>query len=209
MHKLFFGVCLLLSTSAFGQEYNHVMVFLNSKFDKEEIPVAEEEALQKAHRANIGQLVDEGKMIVAGPFEGGGGIFIMTTGNLSQAHGWLATDPAVKANRWDIELFPVRFTIGGGPCLAAEPIAMGSFSFVRVNYINDIANYKMNDMDGDIWSTILNKESILLAGNFPKRDGGIIVYRGEKNASWFGDNQSEQVSLTHKVLWVAKGSFCE
>jgi uncharacterized protein YciI len=208
MHRLFLNALILISMEAFGQEYNHVFVFLNSKFDKEEISVAEEEVLQKAHRANIGRLVDEGKMIVAGPFEGGGGLFIMTTGVLSQARGWLATDPAVKANRWDIELFPVRFIIGG-PCLAAEPIAMASYKFARVNYINEIASYKMNEAEGDIWDSILNREKILLAGSFPLRDGGIIVYQDDENSSWFGENQNEQVSLTQKTLWVAKGSFCE
>jgi uncharacterized protein YciI len=208
MPRLFLSALILLSIEAFGQEYNHVFVFLNSKFDKEEISVVEEEVLQKAHRANIGRLVDEGKMIVAGPFEGGGGIFIMTTGDLSQARAWLATDPAVKANRWNIELFPIRFTIGG-PCLAAEPIAMASYNFVRINFINEIASYKMNEAEGDIWDTILNREQILVAGSFPQRDGGIIVYQGNENSSWFGDSQNEQVNLAQKTLWVAKGSFCE
>jgi len=208
MHRLILSALIFLSVPAVGQEYSHVFVFLNSKFDKEEISATEEEVLQKAHRANIGRLVDEGKMIVAGPFEGGGGVFIMTTGDLAEARGWLATDPAVKANRWDIELYPIRFMIGG-PCLASEPIEMGSYNFIRVNYINDIAGYKMNEQAGDIWRSIENKENILMAGSFPQRDGGIIVYRGEEKSSWFGENQDERISLTPRKLWVAKGSFCK
>ena len=199
---------LILAIQSYGQEYNHVFVFLNSNPDKEEISAEEEEALQKAHRENIGKLVDEGKLVVAGPFDGGGGIFILTTGQASVAEGWLESDPAIKANRWNIDLYPVKF-LRGGACLAKEPYEMVNYDFARVSYINDIANYKTNLASADIWENLDDAEDILMVGIFPQRDGGIIVYTRKEKTLLFGNNQDEQVRLVQKKLWVAKGSFCE
>jgi uncharacterized protein YciI len=199
---------MILAIQSYGQEYNHVFVFLNSKPDKEKISAEDEEALQKAHRANINRLVEEGKMIVAGPFDGGGGIFILTTGKVSEAQSWLATDPAVRANRWDIDLYPTLF-LQGGACLAKEPYEMVSYNFTRVNFINDIANYKMNRSGHELWEQAISTFGVLMIGIFPNKDGGVIVYKGEENTAWFGNAQDEQVSLIQKKLWVAKGSFCE
>ena len=199
---------MILAIQSYGQDYNHVFVFLNSKPDKEKISAEEEEALQKAHRANINRLVEEGKMIVAGPFDGGGGIFILTTGQVSVAQAWLETDPAIKANRWNIDLYPVRF-FRGGACLAKEPYEMVNYDFVRVSYINDIANYKSNQDSADIWENLDDAHDILMVGIFQQRDGGVIVYTKKENTLLFGNKQDEQVSLVQKKLWVAKGSFCE
>jgi uncharacterized protein YciI len=199
---------MILAIQSYGQEYNHVFVFLNSKPDKEKISAEEEEALQNAHRENIGKLVDEGKLIVAGPFDGGGGIFILTTGQASVAQAWLETDPAVKANRWNIDWYPVHFLLGGA-CLAKEPYEMVNYNFARVSYINDIANYKSNQDGADIWENLVEADDILMAGIFPQRDGGVIVYKKNENNLLFGNHQDEQVSLVQKKLWVAKGSFCE
>ncbi len=197
---------LLLCNYAFGQDYSHVFVFLNSKPDKAEISEEEEATLQKTHRANIKRMVIEGKMIVAGPFEGGGGIFILKTSDVGEARGWLETDPAIKANRWDIELFPVSFNRGGA-CLAKEPHEFVKYNFLRVYLINDIANYKMNEPGNNIWSLI--PQDILMSGVFPQSDGGIIIHNSDEKVNWFGENQDERIKLEHKIIWVAKGSFCE
>ena len=208
MRSLLLFIWLALSLQAYGQEYNHVFVFLNSKPDKEEITLEEEESLQTAHLKNIDRLVSEGKMLVAGPFDGGGGIFILTTGKVSEAGAWLDSDPAVRAKRWDIELFPVKF-LNGGACLAKEPYEMVKYNFVRVSFINDIARYKLNSESIDIWESLYDYDNILMVGVYPQRDGGVIIYSGEENTTWFGNNQDEQVSMAQKKLWVAKGSFCE
>lgn len=208
MRSLLITFGLMLALQSYGQQYNHVFVFLNSKPDIEEITTEAEEVLHKAHRENIGKLVAEGKMIVAGPFDGGGGIFILTTGQASVAQDWLESDPAIKANRWDIELYPVKY-LHGGACLAKEPYEMVSYNFARVNYVNDIANYKSNQDGADIWENLVDAKDILMVGIFPQRDGGVIVYTNKEKTLLFGNNQDEQVSLAQKKLWVAKGSFCE
>lgn len=199
---------LIFSIQSYGQDYNNVFVFLNSKPDKEEITPEAEKELQKAHRQNIGKLVDEGKLIVAGPFDGGGGIFVLTTDQVSIARAWLESDQAIKANRWDIELYPIKY-LQGSACLAKEPYEMVNYNFAQVSYINEIANHKSKKAGNDIWESLVDDKGILMVGVFPQRDGGIIVYTGEEITSWFGKNQDEQVSLLQKKLWVAKGSFCE
>jgi len=208
MRSLLITLGLILAIQSYAQDYNHVFVFLNSKPDKEAITTEEEEVLQKAHLANIERLVREGKMIVAGPFAGGGGIFILTTGDTSIARTWLDSDPAVKANRWDIDMFPIQYLLGGA-CLAKEPYEMVNYNFIRVSIIHEIANYKMNKVSANIWASLIQTEDILMAGIFPQTDGGIIVYSGKERTNWFGKDQDEQVSLLQKKIWVAKGSFCE
>lgn len=86
---------------------------------------------------------------------------------------------------------------------------MVSYNFARVNYVNDIANYKTNQGGNIIWESFVEEVDILMVGVFPNNDGGIIVYTGREKTLWFGNKQAEQVSLAQMKLWVAKGSFCE
>lgn len=65
--------------------------------------------LQKAHLANIGRLVEEGKMVLAGPFGDGGdmrGLFFYDVKTMEEAQELVDTDPAVKAGRLRVELHP-------------------------------------------------------------------------------------------------------
>ncbi len=208
MRSVLLILMMISAAHSYGQEYKHVMVFLNSKHDKEVLSDEESEALQKAHRANIKLMVTDGKLSVAGPFEGGGGIFILNTGKVLEAKNWLSADPAIKANRWNIELFPINF-LKGNACLAQEPNEMVTYNFIRVHYINDIANYKVSEGAEEDWQAVASADGVLLTGVFPNKDGGIMIYSGEKRSSWFGENQNELVSLEDKTVWVAKGSFCE
>lgn len=63
--------------------------------------------IQAGHMANINQLVDEGKMVMAGPFFGNEelrGLFIFAVESLEEAEKLTATDPAVKAGVLKMEL---------------------------------------------------------------------------------------------------------
>lgn len=207
MRSVLILIAVLAGTSVFAQEYTHTFVFLNSKPDKEKISEEKAMDLQERHLKNIERLAKEGKLITAGPFEGGGGIFILTTSNADTAREWLATDPAIKANRWDVEYFPLRF-VKGGVCLAKEPYEMVTYGFVRVNYINDIANYKMNAGPAGIWDNAIEHPEVLMVCEFPAFDGGVII---EEVAHSLPDESisSDQITLGKKKIWIAKGSFCE
>ena len=65
--------------------------------------------LQKAHLKNITRLVDEGKLLLAGPFlddQPLRGIFIFDVASLEEAKELTSTDPAVKAGTLIMELHP-------------------------------------------------------------------------------------------------------
>ncbi|WP_316768268.1 YciI family protein [Pedobacter frigiditerrae] len=61
------------------------------------------------HMANMGKLVKENKLIVAGPMgkndKNYRGIFILNSKSIDEAKAILATDPAVKAKLLDADLF--------------------------------------------------------------------------------------------------------
>jgi uncharacterized protein len=65
--------------------------------------------IQAAHLANIERLAQIGKLLVAGPFADSGdwrGIFIFKCDSLEEAMALAASDPAVKAGRFRIEIHP-------------------------------------------------------------------------------------------------------
>ncbi len=70
---------------------------------------AEEDSLFRGHMANIGRLAGIGKLVVAGPLmkndKAYRGIFILNTATVEEANTLLATDPAVKAQLLEAELF--------------------------------------------------------------------------------------------------------
>ena len=205
-----------VSSFAFGQEYEYTFVFLNSKPDKVQLSEEESEALQKSHMANIDALASEGKILSAGPFEGGGGIFVLSTGSLKTAQTWLETDPAVKANRWNIEMFP--FIVSKGKiCEASEPYEMVTYQFVRFRAQNEIANYKTSaaantTSDLAVIGQLQSQGNLLLDCSFANNEGGVIIYKGEDQSEKVNTDplvSSGNLSITTKQLWIAKGSFCE
>jgi uncharacterized protein YciI len=69
----------------------------------------ENEAIQKAHLANIGRLAELKKLVVAGPFGDDGtlrGIFVFRVASLEEARTLAETDPAVKAGRLALQIHP-------------------------------------------------------------------------------------------------------
>ncbi|MGZ3752144.1 MAG: YciI family protein [Mucilaginibacter sp.] len=86
----------------------YVMAFLKSGPNRPKDSVARAE-LQKAHLKNITRLVDEGKLIVAGPFMDDQqirGIFIFNVSTVEEAKKLTETDPAIKAGSLVMELHP-------------------------------------------------------------------------------------------------------
>jgi|SRR5210317_1028362 len=72
-----------------------------------ERPEEEAKALQAAHMAHIGQMAEDGKLVVAGPFFGDGdlrGIFVFDVGTIEEAEALTNADPAVQAGSLVMEL---------------------------------------------------------------------------------------------------------
>lgn len=65
--------------------------------------------LQQAHMANIERMAAAGQLVLAGPLLDGGevrGLYIFDTPSVDSARAWTATDPAVQAGVFDMELHP-------------------------------------------------------------------------------------------------------
>jgi uncharacterized protein YciI len=102
----------VLAKSLGADEYGmkkYVLVILktgsNTTADK-----ATKDSLFAGHMANIGRLADIGKLVVAGPLgkndKNYRGIFIFNVSTVAEADELVQTDPAVKAEIFDVELYP-------------------------------------------------------------------------------------------------------
>ena len=104
---LLFGLLLSVNlTFAQDQQGNppaeivkYFFVELITNPDRPDLPQTEVDSIQKAHMANIGKMVEEKVLMLAGPFEKGGGIFILKVESMEAAKALVARDPAVKAGR--------------------------------------------------------------------------------------------------------------
>jgi uncharacterized protein YciI len=86
----------------------YVMAFLKAGPNRDR-PREEAAQLQRAHRANINRLANEGKLVLAGPFENDGplrGIYIFDVSTVAEAEALTRTDPAIQAGQLVMELHP-------------------------------------------------------------------------------------------------------
>lgn len=76
-------------------------VFAVLKTGPANIPAGKErDEIFKGHFANINRLADEGKLVVAGPFDGEAGwrgMFIFNVGTIEEARKLTQTDPVIKS----------------------------------------------------------------------------------------------------------------
>lgn len=70
---------------------------------------AKQDSVFSGHMANIGKLVQDGKLVVAGPMgkndKNYRGIFILDVPTIAEAQELVRTDPAVQSRLLDVELY--------------------------------------------------------------------------------------------------------
>ncbi len=217
MKKLLFLCAILSFGSLSAQDFDKVFVFLNKNPNKAVITKDSADVLMDLHFKNMGSLGTQGKLINAGPFEGGGGIFVMNATSVDTVKQWLQTDPAVKANRWIIEMYPFT-TTEGGSCVVGAEYEMVTYPFVRYSASNKIANYKSNEDTKKRMSTnklIADLKSggiLIMAGHFSSNEGGVLVLKNAESVDVVKASEvanSGTIAFEFKELWIAKGSFCE
>jgi uncharacterized protein YciI len=199
--------------AAHGQ--THVFVFLNKRTDKAELPKAELDKIMDGHMANISRLAKEGKLLAAGPFDGGGGIFVFNSKSVEEVNEWIQTDPGVKAQRWNVEVLPYYSRIGN-ISLVKEPYQMVSYQFVRYNPY--IAKFNVNDVPelfkkhDDYLKEISKGATVIADGTFGNTEGGILILKTELPLTTFEDDPAVHEGLLEieiKKLYIAKGAFGE
>jgi uncharacterized protein YciI len=208
-------LCFSLALVSMAVAQPYTFVFLHKRTDLPEMPKADVDKIMEGHMANINRLAKESKLLVAGPFEGGGGIFVLNTGSTEEAKQWLATDPGVKAERWGMEYLPVTFRAGGA-CAVGEAYEMTSYHFVR--YGLTLTKFNVQQASQTLLKHEQHMKALAATGNvvaeasFGAAEGSMLIMKGELDIRVVEASPAVQEQLYEidiKTLWVAKGSFCE
>jgi uncharacterized protein YciI len=215
MKQLFLLLVIFLNSNCFAQPDKFTFVFLNKKLDKAELPKEEVDKIMEGHMANINKMAKEGKLIVAGPFEGGGGIFIFHSHSVEEVKEWIGEDPGIKAKRWNIEVLPFT-TRAGSACAVKEPYEMTQYHFIR--YTSNLTKYTIGEAPvtfkkhDDYLKKIEETGNVIVEGIFGDREGGILIMKGDLQKEVIELDPAVQeglLELDFRELYVAKGSFCE
>lgn len=213
--KKFIFLLLLVPFFSPAQTPELIFVFLNKRIDKAELPEVEVKKIMEGHMANIERLAKEGKLISAGPFDGGGGIFIFKSKSIEQVKEWLQTDPGVQANRWRVEVLPY-FPHVGGACAVTEPYEMTSYHFIR--YTTNIAKFNIQDAPrifkkhDDYLKEIIKTGNVITEATFGDDEGGILIMKGDLDKAVIETDPAVREGLLQieiQKLWIAKGGLCE
>jgi len=213
MKSILLLIIILSGQCAFAQ--NLVLVFLHHKSDKAELPQEQVDKILEGHMANIQKMAKEEKLLVAGPFEGGGGIYIFNSSSVSEVQQWLNDDPGVKAQRWNVEIQPYHWRIGQ-PRLVSEPFEMTNYQFIR--FAPYIAKFNINDVPellkkhDDYLKEIQKTGNVVAEGVFGDTEGGILVIKGDLNRTVIESDPAVHEGLLEieiKKWFVARGAFGE
>jgi len=198
-----------------AQSKSSVFILLNKRTDQQELPKEQIDKLMEGHIAYTKKMAKEGKLLAAGRFEGGGGIFIFDTNSKERVSEWIQNDPAMQADQWSAEilLYTPRY---GSICALQEPTQTTKYSFVR--YIPNIAKFNVQDAPelfgkhDNYLKEIKKTGNVIAEGIFGDHEGGILVMKGEIQAEVIENDPAVREGLLdvdRKQLYIAKGTFCE
>lgn len=205
----------LFAQQSMAQNKSLFFVFLNTNPEREVLSEEKVEALQTAHLENIEKLSREGKIVAAGPFEGGGGMFIIKASTLQEANEFLQTDPAINADRFILEVYPFQFW-NGSLCEASQPYEMVNYQFCRLRTKQDsdlnAVQYNNRIYLADQFN---NNDYLLCYGFFEDTTEGFAIFNIEDPAAAADVMKKHPayiqglINYEIKPLWIAKGTFCE
>ncbi|RQO74257.1 hypothetical protein DBR43_02345 [Pedobacter sp. KBW06] len=96
-----------LNADEYGMK-TYVLAILKTGTEKS-LTKAKQDSVFKGHMVNIGKLVADGKLVVAGPMgkndKSYRGIFILDVPTIEEARKLVDTDPAIQSKLLDVDLF--------------------------------------------------------------------------------------------------------
>ena len=221
-HLSLFAFIILLSMRVFSQAApSYYFVMLNTNHNRPKLSEEEANKIQVAHRANMDSLAKIDQLLAAGPFHGGGGLFIFNADSLESVDKMLKSDPAVKANRFITELYPLQMILGS-ICPQKDDYEMAEYQFIKyeavVEKINDASEkkiLKLNKRHTKFFTENFFSIRLIAAGNFGLSSGGFLITEKideeklERLLMYDPWVKSGYFTYKLKVLWIAEGSFCE
>jgi uncharacterized protein YciI len=198
---------ILIGSCAKSDQY--FFVLLNSNPDKEILPEDSVMRLQEAHLKNIEKLYSEGKLVAAGPFDGGGGIFIMNSESKQTVGELLNTDPAIAAGRFIIEIHSMDIE-QGKICAVDSIYNMETYNYLRFSFDNknktdELLNDDIESLDGEV----------NFKAHFTDTNETILLFKPDEESEY--ENQINALDgltegkymLENKKLWIARETFCQ
>lgn len=217
-------LALVVQAQAQYGDGRYTFVFLNTNPDRGELPKEQVDSLQTGHMNNINRLVKEQKMIAAGPFYTGGGIFLFDT-NKEDTEAVLNSDPAISAGRFKLEVYPFDL-MEGKLCtlwhMDEADVEMTTYFFVRFEPNKEDENIdalKTNRFTENVLKELKrkykDKAELVGAINLNTNEGQIIIYKSDQEGGvedLFANHELVKkglMSYYHKQIYFPKGIFCE
>lgn len=218
---LFIILIMALGASSQSQSGKY-FVFLNTNPDRAKLPEDEVNKIQTAHMANMDSLAKARRLMAAGPFHGGGGMQILAATSIEDAQKLVDSDPAVKAGRFNTEVYPLAFGVGG-ICPVNEPYDMVEYRFVRFVPVKEMVDAESSKKLKKYIKRHVNymkanffKRRIIANGDFGEGLGGFMITFKPDDEDDFDTFlkydpyiRSGLYTADTRILWVAEGTFCE
>jgi uncharacterized protein YciI len=205
---------LLKDTELLAQE-KYTFVFLHKRAEAPQLTKEQSDKIMAGHMANMEKLSKEGRLLAAGPFEGGGGMFIFKGSSTADVTEWISPDPGVKEKRWNIEMLPYEPKIGG-ICPVGEKYEMVMYNFIHFKpkvFKFNVQEASQTVEDHNKFVRELAKGgNVVTHASFGDIDGAILIMKGEVQQEAILADPAVKGALFEpefKKLYVAKGSFCE
>lgn len=203
-------IAFLAGFAGMVQAQELYLVFLNTNPDREELSTGDASAVQEGHLENIDRLYDQGKLLLAGPFDGGGGVFVLKAKSFRDAEACLETDPAIVAERFHVETLPLGVQ-KGWICAQEKPYEMIQLSFVHF--------MPTENAEGNIPYTAyldyIQQSDALFAAAAQYDEAGtgyIAVFENAGEAEEFAKNSPLITKGTHiyevRGWWATDQTFC-
>jgi len=215
-----FAALVFLSVSIIAQEHSSLyFVFLNTNPEREALSEDSVARLQEGHLANIDSLFKAGKLVAAGPFTGGGGIFILKATSAGELDSFFKGDPAIQANRFILEILPM-IIIKGKICDIPEDYTMKNYVFIRfTDFPMEIdlgkSSAEILELHTQYWQNNHQETQILFEAEFPVGSGGIMILESDNEIladTWMQEDPYliyKKYAYDVKTIWIAAETFCK